>query len=118
VHWRRFPSAPVFLLLLGLAACSSHLPAIDDPAQLVKDCAALDASTANGNIDSGKWPATVQALKPAAVTRQGDSIIISTFQATGQGVRGYIVNSGAQPTFSHYKLSPAYPGIYRFEFVP
>jgi hypothetical protein len=113
--------ASLSLLLLGvlsLTACGPRLPVVANPGALIQDCASLTAAVPEGQIVPSKWPSTVQALDPVSVERRGDSIIVTTFQKTGEGLRGYLINGKEEPTLEHFKLSPAYPGVYSFDFVP
>jgi hypothetical protein len=119
ILFKLLPSVGLLLLgVLSLTGCGPRLPVVSNSGALVQDCASLAAAMPEGEIGSSKWPSSVQALDPVSVERRGDSIIVTTFQKTGDGLRGYLVNAKEEPTLEHFKLSSAYPGVYGFDFVP
>ena len=111
-----------FLLLLlpaFLAGCSSSdLPAVTDPTQLAKDCDTLVGGTVD-SIPPDQWPDSIKNLQPVSVQREGESIYITTFAATGVGARGYVVCRATPSSHDHYTIvATPYPDIYRFDLAP
>ena len=103
------------LAVLSLSSCTPDFPPIRDPDKLRSDCVALHKNYPDGEITPEHWPASVAALNPVHVDRDGLMVIIITDSEPGQQPRGYAVTEiGGEPQ-SHYELTMRYPGIYSFK---
>ncbi len=108
---------PLFIAALT----RSSLPQISDPAALLKDCAVLLASGAQGEIKSNKWPFSIWRLHPSYVQSYGDSIWITTSSELGEGTHGYMITPAARGKgplviVDHKSLTEIYPGICSYNY--
>lgn len=107
-----------FSLLLGGCSPRQALPPIADPLALRVDCEGLVQKT-SALFNKDEWPASIQALNPVTVTREGQAIYIATFAQTGVGARGYVIGKEKPASTNHSTISDLpLQGIYRFDFSP